>query len=471
MIVVGAGPAGLQWGVFLAFTNLSFLILERECCVASFFRHSPWNRRLVSVNKRFDRVNVSYDFSLRHDWHSLLGTPRRMREFSRDYHPHADDYVRYLENVSSTLPIRFHSNVTSIASQQDGLYLVTTRDVAHVARHVVLATGYAVRPMPFAPHPLTQRSYTYDALPRDPGAFEGRVVIVIGSGNAALEVASGISEHSHRTVVYGMRPRMASLTHYPGDVRWKNMKTYDQYLLKSGDVMNLGIPRLTQVPHTTVAHDLVFCGGFTTANPLVVTNGSYPLVSEFYQDRARPRLWYAGVAMHGLDHRQSSGGFVHGFRYLIRAQFRYMIDHAWPRHTFDALDRLSTHLWGRMQHSSGLYQMQNVLFDVVSIETDGRFVVHPEVPRAWVRSVVPKPWCAFYFRYSKKHVWNMETLFDNTRVHDNLFLHPVVAWLDGREEEEEDLPEDVTAEWSSPEFMFHLHTTLSARVRARHDEL
>ena len=35
--------------------------------------------------------------------------------------------------------------------------------------------------------------------------------------------------------------------HYPGDVRWKNMKTYDQYLLKSGDVMNLGTPRLTQV--------------------------------------------------------------------------------------------------------------------------------------------------------------------------------------------------------------------------------
>ena len=66
----------------------------------------------------------------------------------------------------------------------------------------------------------------------------------------------------------------------------------------------------------------------------------------------------------------------------------------------------------------------------------------------------------------------METLFDNDRVHDNLFLHPVVAWLDEEEEEEEvDLPEDVTAEWSSPEFMFRLYAVLSARARVRHDEL
>ena len=33
-------------------------------------------------------------------------------------------------------------------------------------------------------------------------------------------------------------------------------------------------------------------------------------------------LYFAGTPMHGRDYRKSSGGFIHGFRYLIRAQNR-----------------------------------------------------------------------------------------------------------------------------------------------------
>ena len=84
-----------------------------------------------------------------------------------------------------------------------------------------------------------------------------------------------------------------------------------------------------------VANVTIFCGGWTGAREgLVVdmdegTRGKYPRLGPFYSVRAAPHnAWYAGSLMHGADWKQSAGGFVHGFRYLIRAQARSSHYHA-----------------------------------------------------------------------------------------------------------------------------------------------
>ena len=74
--------------------------------------------------------------------------------------------------------------------------------------------------------------------------------------------------------------------------------------------------------------------------------------------------------MHGADWKRSAGGFVHGFRYLVRAQARFMLTRdygvsAWPTHQFADIRAVAEHALSRIQNSSALYQMQSELIDVV----------------------------------------------------------------------------------------------------------
>ena len=70
-IIIGAGPAGLQYGIFLEeyakALGYTYLILERGKTPGTFFRVAPWNRQLISVNKIYTGESASDDFSMRHD--------------------------------------------------------------------------------------------------------------------------------------------------------------------------------------------------------------------------------------------------------------------------------------------------------------------------------------------------------------------------------------------------------------------
>ena len=44
----------------------------------------------------------------------------------------------------------------------------------------------------------------------------------------------------------------------------------------------------------------------------------YPGLTPGFESTNVPGLFFAGTLMHGRDHRKSSGGFIHGFRYLVK---------------------------------------------------------------------------------------------------------------------------------------------------------
>merc|ERR1719163_2296584 len=48
----------------------------------------------------------------------------------------------------------------------------------------------------------------------------------------------------------------------------------------------------------------------------------YPLLNPRFESATVPRLFFVGTMMHSNDFKKASGGFIHGFRYLIRALHR-----------------------------------------------------------------------------------------------------------------------------------------------------
>lgn len=136
------------------------------------------------------------------------------------------------------------------------------------------------------------------------------------------------------------------------------------------------------------------------------------------------RVWYGGVLMHKHDYKKSSGGFVHGFLYLIRFQLRYiewMEKGAWDgAKKFDSVSSAAEEGCTRVQNSSGLYQMQGFLVDVF-VQSSSNEILHlPEIPQAWVSGVLnlaefrARPYCMLKFEYGDvKGNWDFEETIDS----------------------------------------------------------
>merc|ERR1712146_868379 len=95
-----------------------------------------------------------------------------------------------------------------------------------------------------------------------------------------------------------------------------------------------GIPRVEGNDEHLAIDVIIFAGGFTTEKEGLVrvdpnnlsspAARKFPAVDSFWRDPTEPKQWYAGCLMHSLDYGNSAVGFIHGFRYLIRSQFRYI---------------------------------------------------------------------------------------------------------------------------------------------------
>ena len=141
------------------------------------------------------------------------------------------------------------------------------------------------------------------------------------------------------------------------------------------------------------------------SHPETTNNGKYPKMSAAFESTNVPGLWFAGTLMHGNDWRKSSGGFIHGFRYLVRALGNILelqnegvpwpstavSTHAQPITGTSRDDRsmrnyveVATAILRRSSEMSGPYQMFSVLTDVYVFTTDGRCTRYDEVPADYV---------------------------------------------------------------------------------------
>ena len=120
-IVIGSGPAGLQTGYYLDKYKKDYIILEKASSSGDFFKKYPIHRKLISVNK-VNTGSTDKEFNLRHDWNSLLSDDERLlfKEYTKEFYPHADCMVKYLNDYQRKNKIKVAFNQTVIKINKEG---------------------------------------------------------------------------------------------------------------------------------------------------------------------------------------------------------------------------------------------------------------------------------------------------------------------------------------------------------------
>uniref|UniRef100_A0A0D9WX84 indole-3-pyruvate monooxygenase n=1 Tax=Leersia perrieri TaxID=77586 RepID=A0A0D9WX84_9ORYZ len=192
VLIVGAGPAGLATAACLTQRHIPYVIMEREYCSASLWRHRAYDRLKLHLAKEFCELpHMAYP----------AGTPtyvprERFVEYLDAYANQFGIHLRYQTNVESTT--YDESTKRWVVMAHD----VTTDVVARLtARFLVVATGEnAVANIPtdltgFDGEAIHSSSYKSGI------GYIGKTVLVIGAGNSGMEIAYDLAIHGAHTSI------------------------------------------------------------------------------------------------------------------------------------------------------------------------------------------------------------------------------------------------------------------------------
>lgn len=493
-LIIGAGPAGLQLAASLERDGRDYVVLERGSGPGTFFTRFPRHRQLISVNK----VNTGYsdpELSLRMDWNSLLSDDPRLlfTRYSDDYFPRADDLVRYLADFAERTGVRVEYGTEVVrVSRADGVFTVLDgAGRSRRARRVVVATGVSRLNVP--PVPGIQLAERYDDFDTDPASFTNQRVLVIGKGNSAFETAESLMAKAAVIHVAGPHSlKMAWQTHFVGHLRAVNNNFLDSYQLKSqnavldGTVESIeespggGFRVLFRYARTTerlreLRYDrVIVAAGFRfdasvfdeTCRPALVIDDRFPEQTAAYESVNVPDLYFAGTLTQQRDFKKSTNGFIHGFRYGVRALGRILDaryhDTPWPAAELPATpEAIADALVARVNRSSGLWQQFGFLGDAVTVDRD-RARYQEEVPLDLVadgglgpaahRFVVDLEYGSGHDAVDPFDI-GVPRVVENDVEHaaDSAYLHPVVRhYRDGVLDGTHHLAENLENDWDIP---------------------
>jgi thioredoxin reductase len=511
-LVVGAGPAGLQAGYYLERAGRDYLVVEAGEAPGTFFTKFPRHRTLISSNK----VHTGWDdpeLNLRTDWNSLLseeGSPLFTSVTPR-YFPAADDLVGYLADFAAThrIQIRYRTRITRISRPvgEDGgpgEFVAETEDGSVLrAKRLIMATG-VTRPY-IPPIPGVELAEPYTDVSVDPADFTDRRVLIIGRGNSAFETADNLIETA--AVIHMVGPgslRLAWQTHFVGHLRAVNNNFLDTYQLKSqnalldGEVVSIRRPdpdgpylvavkfvRVAEVVKEIPYDRVILATGFRFdasvfddgCRPELTIKDRFPAQTDAWESVDVPDLFFAGTITQVRDFKKSTSGFIHGFRYGVRALHRILEQRyeqaPWPRRELPvSAEAVADAVLERVNRTSALWQLFAFLGDAVLLGepapdgVPGGAAYLEEVPVDHLHRAVSEGSFGTVDRYltvtleygadhDKVNPFDISvdrTAQTDTGGLDSRYLHPVVRlWQDGKQLGEHHVTENLENEWDSEE--------------------
>jgi hypothetical protein len=421
-IIIGAGPAGIQLGYFLQKDNYDYIIFERNDKAGSFFKTFPHIGKLISINKKYTGYSDP-DFNLRHDWNSLLSENGPLfTSYSDDYYPKRDDLYNYLNDFANEhlLSIQYKTNVVSIQQytniQNESRYkiLINCNDIPYeyICKNIVIATGLSPRipknikvisDIPI----LHYGQYEKDYFLKESTLlkFVNKSLAIIGDGNSAMELANHFIPFSSTIIVFGKERdsnlfenhnnhKISLSTNYTGDVRALYLGFYDTFVLKSLNaidhipchcsiikndnntfsIINNENGKLITFDHIIFATGWEFDSSIFSFESEFKKKGNLPDITPEYESTSHQGLYFIGSISHSLDLGKSSGGFIHGFRYMIRYFYQlhykgeFIVEYYKTNNNYflETSIKLFTHL----NKSSAMYQMHGMIGTIFYKEDD-----------------------------------------------------------------------------------------------------
>merc|ERR1712228_289995 len=166
----------------------------------------------------------------------------------------------------------------------------------------------------------------------------------------------------------------------------------------------------------------------------------YPVVTNQYKAKRVSNFYVLGGLMHSIDWKKSAGGFLHGYRYLIKSIFHQIVEQNEYENTKIDIesDEIVKHFMIRMNTASSYYQMFAVMTDVVIIRSDGSTEYYFDLLMAQLNTL-PDAECksviVMTFDYHPDFYGHDVVLYDKDRViqdyrksKDSKFLHPVFRY-------------------------------------------
>ncbi len=489
-LVIGAGPAGLQLGYHLQQAGRDYLILEAGESAGTFFKRYPRHRQLISSNK----IYTGYDdpeINLRFDWNSLLGDSDEMlfKHYSEDYFPKADQLVKYLEDYARhyQLKIAYGVKVQRIGKSEGGGFIVESEGgQRYRCERLVVATGFTKAYVPEIEGIELGENYTEMSV--DPAEYKNQRVLIIGKGNSAFESAENLIATAAVIHVVGPRPlKFAWKTHFVGHLRAVNNNLLDTYLLKSQNgVLDASVDRIErqdgrflvsfsyQQAHgsrTKIAYDRVLvCTGWQFdstifdegCRPALTINNRFPAQTSEWESTNVKDLYFAGTLTQMRDFKKTTSGFIHGFRYNVRALYRIFEqkyhDMEWPHRRLDPLpEALVNAIIKRLNTSSALWQQFGFLCDVIVISGQGEDALYYEdVPTDYVHTSAFGKQEHYYLvtlEYGPDYTeypFNFNRYVEPTEAHLNPQLHPVIRRFEGSKLiAEQHILDELEAQWDA----------------------
>lgn len=456
-IIMGGGPAGINLALEFSKKGIEYVLLEAKDAPGGQWDKLPVCGELISLNKKYVPGEDHY-YRMRYDWHTLSTITAedaakdpmlRFTEWTSNHWPSARLYKKYLQYVVDKMGlaknIRLNTRVKRI-SQANGCFTLKISDnQSFTADRIFCGAGNSGPMIPNIKGLDASTATFYGDF--DPATaaerYKNKIVIVLGRGNSAFEVAHHLIDITAETrVVTRSLPEFARQTHNVHDLRAQVADVYDLMQLKSNN--NVVSDRIVEVSRikdgehkgrllvkyetacvhwspprwmkrSSIVDDIIVCCGFNytladvfdmeTVKPLVDDKNKFCLLTSSWESRNVPNLYFIGAPMRVND-RYAASGFVHGFRCNIQALAQIAAEkyHNMPiqplfecsvpegKGASDALMALSQFLIKLVSTNMGLYELFNYFGAMVTFEERDNNTVTAKVWPTFPRDYNAERW-------------------------------------------------------------------------------
>jgi thioredoxin reductase (NADPH) len=166
VLIIGAGPIGLNCALEAEKNGLSYVIIEKGTIVNSLY-HYPLYMRFFSTAEKLEIAEIPF----------ITTSPK----------PGRQDALEYYQGIArqKALKIKLYEKVLNLSKNE--LFEIQTSKAKYLAKNVIIATGFYDIPkllnIPGENLPKVKHYYT------EPYPYANQKVVVIGASNSAVDAA------------------------------------------------------------------------------------------------------------------------------------------------------------------------------------------------------------------------------------------------------------------------------------------